>query len=141
MGGGVEREKSTKAGKRVGSPLGHVKIKLIVPIPLSLIPLPFSLPLYPLPPNKTLQETITFTDNYYSEALWRKSNNLRNPNLAVMKSSTFHKRSKRMLLHQRVNQCRPAITAENQYACYDLSLRNKRQKSHLLSQNLTLQSN
>ena len=60
------------------------------------------------------------------EALWRKSNNLRNPYLAVMKSSTFHKRSKRMLLHQRANQCRPAITVENHYACYDLSLRNKR---------------
>ena len=43
------------------------------------------------------------------EALWRKSNNLRNPYLAVMKSSTFHKRSKRMLLHQRANQCRPAM--------------------------------
>ena len=27
---------------------------------------------------------------------------------------------------------RPAITAENQYACYHLSLRNKRQKSHFL---------
>ena len=27
---------------------------------------------------------------------------------------------------------RPAITAENQYACYHLSLRNKRQKSHYL---------
>ena len=43
-----------------------------------------------------------------------------------------------MLLHQRANHqsCRPeTITAENQYACHDLSARNKRQHS-LLSQNV-----
>ena len=28
------------------------------------------------------------------------------------------------------------ITAENQYACHDLSVLNKRQKSHLLSQSV-----
>ena len=38
-----------------------------------------------------------------------------------------------MLMHQRANRCGPAITAENQYACYDLSLQNKRQKSYLLT--------
>ena len=32
------------------------------------------------------------------------------------------------------------ITAENQYACHDLSVWNKRQKSNLLSQNVFLQS-
>ena len=32
------------------------------------------------------------------------------------------------------------MTAENQYACHDLSVWNKRQKSHLISQNVFLQS-
>ena len=32
------------------------------------------------------------------------------------------------------------MTAENQYACHDLSVWNKRQKSHLLSQNVFVQS-
>ena len=40
-----------------------------------------------------------------------------------------------MLLHHRAN---PAD--HKQYACHDLSIRNKRQKSHLLSQNVFLQS-
>ena len=54
-----DQSKSRKARKR-GKEKG-------APYPLSSIPLPFSLPPYPLPPNKTLQETITFTDNYYSD--------------------------------------------------------------------------
>ena len=33
------------------------------------------------------------------------------------------------------------ITAKNQYACHDLSVWNKRQKSHFISQNLILPSN
>ena len=37
--------------------------------------------------------------------------------------------------------CRPeTMTAENQYACHDLSVWNKREKSHLISQNVFLQS-
>ena len=32
------------------------------------------------------------------------------------------------------------MTAENQYACHDLSVWNKRQKSDLISQNVFLQS-
>ena len=32
------------------------------------------------------------------------------------------------------------MTAENQYACHDLSVWNKQKKSHLISQNIFLQS-
>ena len=58
-----------------------------------------------------------------------------------MKSFAFQKTSNKMLLHQRANHADqkqwPQII---EYACHDLSVRNKQQKSHLLSQTVTLQS-
>ena len=129
-GGWGVREKRAKAGKREGSPLPSLPNPPPF-FPSSLSPTPFD-DCYAgetkfcrkLLHSRIKRKSLIIIQ--IQEALWRKSNNLRNPYLAVMKSLTFHKRSKRMLLHQRANQCRPAITAENQYACYDLSLRNKR---------------
>ena len=83
---------------------------------------------------KTLQETITFADKRKSllviqiqEALWRKLNNVK-PCLAATKNVNFGSEGQ---------SCRPETKpTENQYACHDLSVWYKRQKSHLLNQNL-----
>ena len=74
--------------------------------------------------DKTLQETVTFTDQkkiaYWNiriqKAFWRKLNNLKP--LAVMKSFTSQKRSN--ALASVGKSCRSeTITAENQYASHD----------------------
>ena len=71
---------------------------------------------------KTLQETITFTDKRKSllviqipEALWRKLNNLATKSVKFASEGQY---------------CRPKTKpTENKYACRDLSVGNKRQKS------------
>ena len=72
------------------------------------------------------------------EALWRKLNNLK-PLFSDKKEHCISKEVKGNALPSKGKSCRPetTITAEN--ACHDLSVWNKRQKSHLLSQNVFLQ--
>ena len=72
------------------------------------------------------------------EALWRKLNNLK-PLFRVNEEHCISKEVKGNALASKGKSCRPetTITAEN--ACHDLSVWNKRQKSHLLSQNVFLQ--
>ena len=72
------------------------------------------------------------------EALWRKLNNLK-PLCSDNKEHCISKEVKGNALASKGKSCRPetTITAEN--ACHDLSVWNKRQKSHLLSQNVFLQ--
>ena len=69
------------------------------------------------------------------EALWRKLNNLK-PLFSDKKELCISKEVKGNALASKGKSCRPetTITAEN--ACHDLSVWNKRQKSHLLSQNV-----
>ena len=72
------------------------------------------------------------------EALWRKLNNLK-PLCSDNKEHYISKEVKGNALASKGKSCRPetTITAEN--ACHDLSVWNKRQKSHLLRQNVFLQ--
>ena len=99
-GGWVGGRKARKRGKEKGAPYPLSSNPSLFPF------LPIRYPQTKLCRKPSHSRTIIIQ---IQEALWRKSNNLRNPYLAVMKSSTFHKRSKRMLLHQRANQCRPAM--------------------------------
>ena len=71
-------------------------------------------------------------------ALWRKLNNLK-PLFSDNKEHCISKEVKGNALPSKGKSCRPetTITAEN--ACHDLSVWNKRQKSHLLRQNVFLQ--
>ena len=71
------------------------------------------------------------------EALWRKLNNLK-PLFSGNEEHCISKEVKGNALASKGKSCRPetTITAEN--ACHDLSVWNKRQKSHLLSQNVFL---
>ena len=56
-----------------------------------------------------------------------------------MKNFTFQKSSRKNTLASAGKSCRPeTITADNQYTCHDLSVWNKRQKSHLISENVFL---
>ena len=72
------------------------------------------------------------------EALWRTLNNLK-PLFSDNEEHCVSKEVKGNALASKGKSCRPetTITAEN--ACHDLSVWNKRQKSHLLSQNVFLQ--
>ena len=69
------------------------------------------------------------------EALWRKFKNLK-PLFSDNEEQCIPKEVKGNALASKGKSCRPetTITAEN--ACHDLSVWNKRQKSHLLSQNV-----
>ena len=71
------------------------------------------------------------------EALWRKLNNLK-PLFSVNEEHCISKEVKGIALASKGKSCRPetTITAEN--ACHDLSVWNRRQKSHFLSQNVFL---
>ena len=72
------------------------------------------------------QKKIAFSYSI-QEALWRKLHNLK-PYLAATKSINFGSEGQ---------SCRSETKpTENQYACHDLSVWYKRQKSHLLNQNL-----
>ena len=56
-----------------------------------------------------------------------------------MKNFTFQKNSRKNSLASAGKSCRPeTINADNQYTCHDLSVWNKRQKSHLISENVFL---
>ena len=72
------------------------------------------------------------------EALWRKLINLK-PLFSDNEEHCISKEVKGNALASKGKSCRPetTITAEN--ACHDLSVWNKRQKSHLLRQNVFLQ--
>ena len=57
-----------------------------------------------------------------------------------MKNFTLQKRSKTKCSYIRGQIMPTRMTAENQYACHDLSVWNKRQQSHLISQNVFFQN-
>ena len=79
--------------------------------------------------DKTLQETITFTDKRKSllviqvkEALWRKLNSLKLLFTRNKERLKFPKGANKIPLHQRANPADPIAKkkTENQYACHDL---------------------
>ena len=72
------------------------------------------------------------------EALWRKLNNLK-PLFRVNEEHCISKEVKGNALASKGKSCRPKTTITAVNVCHDLSVWNKRQNSHLLSQNVFLQ--
>ena len=71
------------------------------------------------------------------EALKRKLNNLK-PLFSGNEEHCISKEVKGNALASKGKSCRPETTITAEIACHDLSLCNKQQKSHLLSQNVFL---
>ena len=71
------------------------------------------------------------------EALWRKLNNLK-PLFSRNEEHCISKEVKENTLASKGKSCRPETTIIAENACHDLSVGNKRQKSHLPCQNVFL---
>ena len=81
------------------------------------------------------QESKPGNEKRKSEALWKKLNNLK-PLFKGNEEHCISKEVKGNALASKGKSCRPKTTITAVNVCHDLSVWNKRQNSHLLSQNV-----